>query len=51
MMKKELLDIGTWNVNVLEDIKNINIRNWRKVAQNRDCWKKVVEQARTLYRL
>jgi len=36
---------------VLEDIKNQNVRNWKKVAQNRDSWKKVVEQARTLYRL
>ena len=25
--------------------------NWKKVAQNRDSWKIVVEQARTLYRL
>ena len=36
---------------VLEDIKSINISNWKKVARNRDSWKKVVEQARTLYRL
>jgi hypothetical protein len=36
---------------VLEDIKSINISNWKKVAQNRDSWKKVVEQARTVYRL
>ena len=36
---------------VLEDIKSINISNWKKVAQIRDSWKKVVEQARTLYRL
>ena len=36
---------------VLEDIKNINVSNWKKVAQNRDSWKKVVEQAMTLYRL
>ena len=36
---------------ILEDIKSINIRNWKKVAQNRDSWKKVVEQARTLHRL
>jgi len=34
----------------LEDIKSMNVRNWKKVAQNRDSWKKVVEQARTLYR-
>ena len=40
-----------WEDDVLEDIKSINIRNWKKVAQNRDSWKKVVEQARTLYRL
>jgi len=36
---------------VLEDIKSINVRNWRKVAQNKDSWKTVVKQARTLYRL
>jgi len=40
-----------WEDDVLEDIKSINISNWKKVAQNRDRWKKVVEQARTLYRL
>jgi len=36
---------------VLEDIKSMNVRNWKKVVQNIDSWKKVVEQARTLYRL
>jgi hypothetical protein len=36
---------------VLEDIKSMNVCNWKKVAQNRDRWKKVDEQARTLYRL
>jgi hypothetical protein len=40
-----------WEDDVLEDIKSMNIRNWKKVAQNRDGWKKAVEQARTLYRL
>ena len=40
-----------WEDDVLGDIKSINIRNWKKVAQNRDRWKKVVEQAGTLYRL
>jgi len=40
-----------WVDDVLEDIKSINIRNWKEVAQNRDSWKKVVEQARTVYRL
>jgi len=29
----------------------MNVRNWKKVAQNSDSWKKAVEQARTLYRL
>jgi hypothetical protein len=40
-----------WEDDVLEDIKNMNVRNWKKVAENRDSWKKVVKQARTLYRL
>ena len=40
-----------WEVDVLEDIKNMNVCNWKKVAQNRDSWKKAVEQARTSYRL
>jgi len=40
-----------WEDDVLEDIKSINIYNWKKVIQDRDRWKKVVEQARTLYRL
>jgi hypothetical protein len=34
-----------------EDIKNMNICNLKKVAQNRDSWKKAVEPTRTLYRL
>jgi len=37
-----------WEDDALEDVKSINIRNWKKVAQNRDSWKKVVGQARTL---
>jgi len=40
-----------WEDDVLEDIKSINMGNWKKVARNRDSWKKVVEQARTLYML
>ena len=40
-----------WEDDVLEDIKNMNVCNWKKAAQNRECWKKGVEQARTLYRL
>ena len=43
--------IGRPKDDVLEDIKSINISKWKKVAQNRDSWKKVVEQAITLYRL
>jgi hypothetical protein len=45
----------------LEDLKhvgkmtfwnmNMNVHNWKKIAQNRDSWKKVIEQVRTLYRL
>jgi len=40
-----------WKDEVLEDIKSMNVRNWKKVIQNRDSWMKVFEQARTLYRL
>jgi len=40
-----------WEDDVLEDTKSINVSNWKKVAQNRDSWKKVVEQARNLYTL
>jgi hypothetical protein len=36
-----------WENYVLEDIRNMNVRNWKKIAQNIDNWKK----ARTLYRL
>jgi hypothetical protein len=37
-----------WEDDVLEDIKSTNIGNWKKVTQNGESWKKVVEQARTL---
>ena len=40
-----------WKDDVLEDIKSMNVHNWKNEAQNRDRWKKVVEQARTLNRL
>jgi len=31
-----------WEDDVLEDIKNMNVSNLKKVAQNRDSWKIVV---------
>ena len=40
-----------WEDDVLEDIKSMNVRKWKNVAQNTERWKKVVEQARTLNRL
>ena len=40
-----------WEDDVLEDVKSVNVLNLKKVAHNRDIWKKVVEQARTLYGL
>ena len=40
-----------WEDDVLEDIRSMNVSNWKKVAQDRDSWKKVVEQDRTLHRL
>jgi hypothetical protein len=32
-----------WEDDVLEDIKSMNACNWKKIAQNIDRWKKVVE--------
>jgi len=29
----------------------MNVCNWKKAAQDRDSWKKTVEQARTLHRM
>ena len=40
-----------WEDDDLEDIKSMNVGNWKNVAQNSDRWKKVVEQARTLNKL
>jgi len=40
-----------WEDNVLEDIENMNVSNWKNVAQGRERWKKEVEQARTSNRL
>ena len=40
-----------WEDDVLEDIKSMNVGNWKNVAQNGNRWKKVVDQTRTLNRL
>jgi hypothetical protein len=40
-----------WEDDVLGDIRSMSVNNWKKVAQNRDRWKKVVERARTIQRL
>ena len=40
-----------WEDDVLEDIRGMKVHNWKKVAQDRNSWKKTVEQARTLCRL
>jgi len=37
-----------WEDDILEDVKNTNVRNSKKVARNRDRWKKAAKQARTL---
>ena len=50
--KRPIVRLKTrWEYDILEDIKSMNVSNWKNVAQNRDRWKKVVEQARTLNRL
>jgi hypothetical protein len=40
-----------WEDEVLEDVRGMDVRNWKKEAQNRDSWKNVVERFGTLYRL
>jgi hypothetical protein len=40
-----------WEDDILEDIRSMNVRNWKKIAQDRDSSKKTVEQARTLHML
>ena len=40
-----------WEDDILEDKRSMNVRNWKKVAQDRDSWEKAVEQTRTLHRL
>ena len=40
-----------WEDNVLDDIKSMNVGNWNNIVQNRNSWKRVVEQDRTLYRM
>jgi hypothetical protein len=40
-----------WENYVLEDVSSMDVRDWKKVAQSRNSWKKVVERARNLYRL
>ena len=35
----------------VEDIKSMEVCDWKNAAQNRDRWKEVVEQAGTLRRL
>jgi len=40
-----------WEGDVLEDIRSMNVHNWKKVAKDRDSWNKMVEQTRNLHRL
>ena len=37
-----------WEDDVLEDMMSMNLCNWRNVAQDRERWKKAIEQAKTL---
>ena len=40
-----------WEDDVLEDIRSMNVPNWKKVAQDRESWEKTVDQATNLHRL
>jgi hypothetical protein len=40
-----------WEDDVLEDTQSMKICDWKNVVQNQGRGKRVIEQARTLYRL
>jgi hypothetical protein len=43
MSKRPIGRPKTRENDVLEDIRNMNVHNWKKIAQNKDCWKKAIE--------
>ena len=45
---EELKHVGKRSFGIYKDYE---CTQWNKIAQNRDSWKKAVEQASTLYRL
>ena len=40
----------SWENDVLEDIRNTHVHNSKKMTQNKNSWKKTIEQTRNLYR-
>jgi hypothetical protein len=40
-----------WEDDVLGDVRNLNVNNWKKIVQSKDRWKEIVERARNLYGL
>ena len=45
--KDQLEDLKHVGKMTFWNIKSVNVRNWKKVVQNRGSWKKVVEQKKT----
>ena len=37
-----------WLNDVKNDVKKIGVRGWRKIAEDRDCWKYIVKEARVV---
>jgi hypothetical protein len=35
-----------WEGDVLGDVRSLEVRNWKEVAENRDSWRRVVGRAR-----
>ncbi|GFU01639.1 hypothetical protein TNCV_1521801 [Trichonephila clavipes] len=35
-----------WIDCIEKDIKNLNVKNWKKVPKSRDAWKKLLEKTR-----
>jgi hypothetical protein len=36
-----------WQENVMEDLKNLKIKNWKETAKDRRTWRDLAEKAKT----
>ena len=36
-----------WQENIMEDLKNIKVKNWKEIAMDRRTWRDLAEKAKT----